>query len=101
MFAEGRLTLQFNGTPPTFDEIARDNPNLKKGGFYFPSNCIARSKLAVIIPYRAREHHLRVLLAHLHPILQRQQLYYKIFVVEQVKAATKTYLLWIKKVVSG
>ena len=33
--------------------------------------------------YRDREDHLQVFLHHLHPILQRQQLDYRIFIVEQ------------------
>ena len=40
--------------------------------------------MAILIPYRNRDRELRVLLHHLHPILQRQQLSYGIFVIEQV-----------------
>lgn len=42
-------------------------------------------KIAIIIPYRDREDHLITLLSYLHPILQRQQLDYRIYVTEQVK----------------
>jgi len=80
------LEFHFDKIPPTFEEIAANNPKVQNGGHYHPPDCEARSKLAIIIPYRAREHHLRALLWHLHPILQRQQIYYKIFVVEQVYA---------------
>ncbi|KAK2186027.1 hypothetical protein NP493_216g03032 [Ridgeia piscesae] len=44
--------------------------------------------VAVIIPYRDREDHLILLLSQLHPVLQRQQLDYRIFVVEQVNRLT-------------
>ncbi len=54
------------------------------GGHGQPETCRARHKVAVIIPYRDRELHLVKLLAHLHPILKRQQLDYRIYVVEQV-----------------
>jgi len=48
-----------------------------------PTNCSARYRVAVVVPYRARAHQLRVLLRHLHPFLRAQQLDYHIYVVEQ------------------
>ena len=39
---------------------------------------------AIVIPYRKREEQLKIYLKHMHPILQRQQLHYRIFVIEQV-----------------
>lgn len=63
--------------------IITANPEVKPGGKWHPSKCKARHKVAIIIPYRDRLHHLIILLAHLHPILQRQQLHYTIYVVEQ------------------
>ena len=54
------------------------------GGIYSPSDCQSRQQLAVIIPFRNREHPLKILLRHLHPFLQRQKRAYQIFVVEQV-----------------
>lgn len=80
----GRLEFRFNATPPTLEATAVNNPNVRHGGFYQPVDCIPRSRIAIIIPHRARELHLRALLWHLHPIFQRQQLYYKIYVVHQV-----------------
>ena len=41
-------------------------------------------QVAVIIPYRNRFEQLKIFLRHLHPFLQRQQLMYRIIVVEQV-----------------
>ncbi len=43
---------------------------------------------------RDRESHLRILLSFLHPILQRQQIKYKIFVIEQVIRANN-FLLYL------
>ena len=63
--------------------------NLQPGGRFRPPDCIARNKVALIIPYRDREEHLRIFLHNLHPILQRQQLDYGIYVIEEVK------FLWI------
>jgi len=67
-------------------DIIRQNAALQPGGVARPSHCIARHRVAVIVPYRDRRHHLNILLSHLHPMLQRQQLDYRIYVVEQVRA---------------
>ena len=63
--------------------IAAANPDLSPGGRWRPSHCHSAHKVAIIIPYRDRPAHLHVLLAHLHPLLQRQQIDYRIVVVEQ------------------
>jgi hypothetical protein len=55
-------------------------------------NHILKLQIAIIIPYRDRHEHLITLLYYLHPILQRQQLDYKIYVTEQV-----TFILNLKK----
>ncbi|KAI8520898.1 lactose synthase [Branchiostoma belcheri] len=60
-----------------------ENPDVRLGGKWRPPNCTARHKVAIVIPFRDRETHLQVLLKHLHPILQRQQLDYGVYVVEQ------------------
>jgi len=54
------------------------------GGRWYPTRCVARHRIAVIVPYRNRTEHLRTLIQALHPFLQRQLLDYTIFVVEQV-----------------
>ena len=41
-------------------------------------------QVAVIIPYRKRYEQLKIFLRHMHPFLQRQELLYRIIVVEQV-----------------
>ncbi|ELU07978.1 hypothetical protein CAPTEDRAFT_36658, partial [Capitella teleta] len=56
---------------------------VRDGGTWTPSHCVPRQRILIIIPYRDREVHLKALLAHMHPILQRQQLAYRILVVEQ------------------
>ena len=57
---------------------------VKLGGWWEPE-CVARKKVAILVPYRNRHEQLKVFLNHIHPILQRQQLHYRIFVVEQVR----------------
>lgn len=76
----GRLNISFV-TPSWDDEIA----NVSYGGEYKPPHCESRHLVAIVIPFRDRASHLLTLLHHLHPILQRQLLHYKIFVVEQVR----------------
>jgi len=73
---------------PDLDPQGRDfslhfSENLEVGGAWKPRECLARTKLAVLIPYRNRTEHLRMFLHHMHPIFQRQLLDYRIFVVEQ------------------
>ncbi|PIK36859.1 putative beta-1,4-galactosyltransferase 2-like [Apostichopus japonicus] len=60
-----------------------DNYNYLPGGHWIPSTCLPRWKVAIIIPFRNRSHHLPVLLHHLIPFLQRQRLEFGIYVVEQ------------------
>ncbi len=71
----------------TEGDIVAANPELSAGGMWRPKHCMARHKVAVIIPYRDREEHLSLLLYHLHPMLRKQQLDYTVIVVEQVRTA--------------
>ncbi|XP_047992575.1 beta-1,4-N-acetylgalactosaminyltransferase bre-4-like isoform X2 [Leguminivora glycinivorella] len=63
--------------------VEKRNPLVKLGGRYTPSNCSARNRVAIIVPYRDREENLATFLNHMHPFLIKQQLDYGIFVVEQ------------------
>ena len=55
------------------------------GGTWEPEGCTARRRLLIIVPFRDRERHLPGFLAHMHPILQRQQAAYRILIIEQVR----------------
>lgn len=68
----------------SMDELEALHPELDPGGHYKPPNCTAIQKVALIIPYRNREHHLRKFLHNIHPFLQKQQAEYVIYVLEQV-----------------
>ena len=68
---------------PSLDELEKIFPMLEQGGHYWPQECQARDRVALIVPYRDRTKHLHVFLLNLHPLLQRQQLDYGIFVIEQ------------------
>ncbi|CAI2321733.1 unnamed protein product [Caenorhabditis sp. 36 PRJEB53466] len=73
---------------PSFASLVKMYPELHKGGHGVPAECQARHRVAVIVPYRDREVHLRIMLHNLHAVLQKQQLDYAIFVVEQVANQT-------------
>ncbi|XP_035238743.1 beta-1,4-galactosyltransferase 3-like isoform X1 [Anguilla anguilla] len=75
-------------SPPSVDEIRKRNPLVSPGGHCGPRSCESRHHTAIIIPYRDRLAHLRSLLYHLHPFLQRQQLHYAIYIVHQVGNST-------------
>lgn len=53
------------------------------GGYYRPRNCTSKDKVAIIVPFRDRYAHLPIFLKNIHPFLMRQQIEYKIFIVEQ------------------
>jgi hypothetical protein len=59
-----------------------DGVRIELGGHWKPNECKSNFKIAIIIPYRDRLIQLKVLIHYLHLILQRQQLDYRIFVVE-------------------
>ena len=46
-------------------------------------------KVAILIAYRNRWEHLKIFLRYMHPLLQRQQLHYRIFIIEQVTLGRK------------
>lgn len=69
---------------PSFKQLEKTIQSLEPGGFYKPNDCVQREKLAIIIPYRDRVNDLKLLLKYLHPFLQRQSRYYRMFLVEQV-----------------
>jgi len=68
------------GSEPFVDWYSRE---LRPGGAWRPSHCLARQKVAIVVPYRDRAEHLSIFLHHMHPFLQRQQIDYRIVIVEQ------------------
>ncbi|XP_061546792.1 beta-1,4-galactosyltransferase 3-like [Phycodurus eques] len=85
----GPRPVQLSSLLPTLEEIRKRRASaLSPGGLYRPPNCEPRCRTAVVIPYRDRLKHLRTLLDLLHPFLQRQQIRYRIYVVQQWGDAT-------------
>nr|XP_018910600.1 PREDICTED: beta-1,4-N-acetylgalactosaminyltransferase bre-4-like isoform X2 [Bemisia tabaci]XP_018910602.1 PREDICTED: beta-1,4-N-acetylgalactosaminyltransferase bre-4-like isoform X2 [Bemisia tabaci] len=83
----GRQQVSASGLNVSLSEVvsavAGPGSGVEEGGAWHPPACHSRHSVAVVIPFRDRLTHLLNLLHRLHPILQRQQLNYRIFVVEQ------------------
>ena len=58
------------------------------GGVWRPSNCSSFHEVALVVPYRNRETQLAVFLRHLHPVLNKQQLDYRVYIVNQTDTNT-------------
>jgi hypothetical protein len=71
-----------------FGQILLENQRLAAGGEWWPGQCRARHAVAVIVPYRRRLPQLAIFLRHLHPVLARQQLHYRVYVVNQADSNT-------------
>ncbi|XP_039251674.2 beta-1,4-galactosyltransferase 2-like [Styela clava] len=80
---QGPLAISFKDPPDSFEKTVLNNPLVTDGGHAKPPLCLARHKLAIIIPYRDRVQHLQYFVEYMHPILQRQQLDYQIFIINQ------------------
>uniref|UniRef100_A0A8C2M794 Beta-1,4-galactosyltransferase n=1 Tax=Cricetulus griseus TaxID=10029 RepID=A0A8C2M794_CRIGR len=78
----GPMVIDFN-IAVDLELLAKKNPEIKMGGRYSPKDCISPHKVAIIIPFRNRQEHLKYWLYYLHPVLQRQQLDYGIYVINQ------------------
>lgn len=83
----GPLRIEFS-IPVDLEQVRTTNPNVMEGGRFKPKDCQALQKVALIIPFRKRDEHLKYWLYYLHPILQRQQLDYGIYVINQDGDAT-------------
>lgn len=82
--AVGRLLIEFS-SPMSMERVQRENPDVRQGGKYTPPDCLPRQKVAILIPFRHREHHLKYWLHYLHPILRRQKVAYGIYIINQVR----------------
>ncbi|XP_029468031.1 beta-1,4-galactosyltransferase 1-like [Rhinatrema bivittatum] len=78
----GSMNVEFS-KHVDLEQIKKDNPAVRVGGRHTPEDCLALQKVAVIIPFRNRDVHLKYWLYYLHPILQRQQLDYGVYVINQ------------------
>ncbi|KAJ6215519.1 hypothetical protein RDWZM_010019 [Blomia tropicalis] len=77
----GRLKVLTN--PPSMIEMESKLNQISIGGRFRPDQCRPRDRVAIIVPYRDREQHLRTFLWNMHPMLMRQNIDYAIYIVEQ------------------
>nr|CAB3224888.1 b4Gal-T beta-1,4-galactosyltransferase [Phallusia mammillata] len=84
----GKLNLGDEDDDVTMDDVIRNNSWVKAGGRHKPDNCIARQRVAIIVPHRNRERHLRQFLRAIHPVMKRQQADYRVFVIHQAGTGT-------------
>ncbi|XP_052809109.1 beta-1,4-N-acetylgalactosaminyltransferase bre-4-like [Mya arenaria] len=78
---EGRLNISLEAklqstSPPVLQDVS-------PSGAWSPKSCVARQRIAIIIPFRDRQKHLDILVYNLVPVLKRQKVAFRIFVVEQ------------------
>ncbi|XP_078070295.1 beta-1,4-galactosyltransferase 1 [Mustelus asterias] len=78
----GPLKIEFSQLV-SLEGAKKINPLVREGGRFTPVECTALQKVAIIIPFRNRLQHLNYWLYYLHPILQRQQLDYGVYVINQ------------------
>ena len=83
---DGPLRMNLSSNVSWLDVHFATGNQVTPGGEWMPTDCIARYRLAVIIPFRDRDVHLRILLRHLLPTLQRQMVHFRIFILEQVSS---------------
>ncbi|XP_029957005.1 beta-1,4-galactosyltransferase 4-like [Salarias fasciatus] len=83
---QGAKNLSFDSSL-TLNDVVTENEKVREGE-YEPPDCAARQSVAILIPFRKRERHLVYFLHHLHPFLQRQQLHYAIYVINQAGNVT-------------
>ncbi|CAL8099734.1 unnamed protein product [Calicophoron daubneyi] len=78
------LPLAYSTTQsaPNFSAILSKHPDVCQGS-WIPRGCIPQQKIAVLVPYRDRGLHLRLLLFRLHDVLAHQRVAYSIYVIEQ------------------
>lgn len=87
MYAAGRIDVSSvleSTVLPTRALASHGFSSIESGGVWRPASCKAQQKVVIIVPFRDRENQLKIFLNHMHGILQRQQLDYRIIVAEQV-----------------
>lgn len=87
----GQINVTFNMTPPTFEEMENINPP-SETGLYTPDFCTVPTghSVAIIIPFRdttqeqLRTEQLKFLLHYMIPILQRQKIMFRFYIINQL-----------------
>ena len=83
MIFEGLVTLDITENP-SMSSIEKEHLDVQLGGKWSPDDCSPWQKVAIVVPYRDRYNHLKLLLKRLHSMLKKQKIFYQIFIIEQV-----------------
>ena len=78
----GQIEIAVN--VPSMEQLEKEYSHIGEGGETSPVKCVSNTNVAIIIPYRNRMGQLRVFLNHMHKFLSKQQLHYRIYIVNQV-----------------
>jgi len=81
--------VNVNMEPHNWTDIIAENRDVAPGGLWRPRDCLARHRVAIVVPYRDRESHLKVFLRHMHKFLQKQELDYGIYIIDEVSVAQR------------
>lgn len=81
-YAETIADNKFMYQNPYVDDLI-DGTDIKTGGEYLPQKCSPKFSTAIIVAYRQREEQLQAFLIYMHNYLRKQQIHYRIFIVEQ------------------
>ncbi|CAH8613514.1 unnamed protein product [Schistosoma intercalatum] len=85
------ITSSTTSVRKTFFKLIKPNNMSKRDvGLWGPTDCKPDEKLAIIVPYRNRDVHLRLFVKYMHEFLRRQQLMYTIFVINQADISNPT-----------
>lgn len=57
--------------------------DVSSGGEWMPKDCIPQHHTAIIVCYRNRPEQLQIFLYHMHSFLQKQNMHYQIYIIEQ------------------
>lgn len=76
--------LLVNLKTPRLQDLRMELDFVVEGGQWRPASCVSKYEVAIIIPFKDRMEHLLVIMRQLHPLLRRQNLSYRIFVIEQI-----------------
>lgn len=81
-YAETIADNKFMYQYPYVDDLI-DGTDIRPGGEYQPLKCLPKFSTAIIVAYRDREEQLQAFLIYLHNFLRKQQIHYRVFIVEQ------------------
>jgi len=81
---DGRINVNLTEISlETINNQILDKYDVTMGGSWQPDDCVAKYKVAILVPFRNRHAHLPIFLRHIYPMMAQQHLNFTIFVIEQ------------------